>query len=69
MFDVKVSVADGEAEVWHPDVRFFKVLDKDSNKHIASFYLDAYSRPENKRGGAWMDTCIGKSEAMYLLRT
>ena len=64
IFDVKVIAADGEAEVWHPDVRFFKVFDKDSNKHIASFYLDPYSRPENKRGGAWMDTCIGKSEAV-----
>jgi oligopeptidase A len=26
--------------------------------------LDPFSRPENKRGGAWMDVCIGKSEAM-----
>ena len=31
---------------------------------IASFYLDPFSRPENKRGGAWMDVCIGKSEAV-----
>ncbi len=44
---------------WHPDVRFFKIYDE-TNKHIASFYLDPYSRPENKRGGAWMDDCIGR---------
>ena len=32
--------------------------------HIANFYLDPYSRPAEKRGGAWMDVCIGKSKIM-----
>lgn len=63
IFNIEVKSADGEAEVWHPDVQFFNVYDKDNGKHIASFYLDPYSRPADKRGGAWMDTCIGKSEA------
>jgi oligopeptidase A len=63
IFDIEVQSADGEEQVWHPDVRFFKVFDKESGKHIASFFLDPYSRPENKRGGAWMNVCIGKSEA------
>ena len=64
IFDIRVEQADGEAEVWHSDVQFFKVFDKDTDAHIASFYLDPYSRPENKRGGAWMDVCIGRSEAV-----
>jgi len=64
IFNVDVKKADGEAEVWNPDVSFFKVFDKDSGKHIASFFLDPYSRPADKRGGAWMDVCIGKSEAV-----
>lgn len=64
IFQVSVKAADGEAEVWHPDVKFFKVFDCESNEHIASFFLDPYSRPENKRGGAWMDVCIGKSSAV-----
>ena len=64
IFNIEVRAADGEAEVWNKDVRFFNVYDVDSNKHIASFYLDPYSRPENKRGGAWMDVCIGKSDAV-----
>ena len=64
IFDVEVKAADGEAEVWNPDVRFFKIFDNESGKHIASFFLDPYSRPADKRGGAWMDVCIGKSEAM-----
>ena len=29
---------------------------------IAYFYLDAYSRPAEKRGGAWMDACINRSK-------
>lgn len=64
LFDVKVVAADGDAEVWNSDVSFFKVFDNASNKHIASFYLDPYSRPADKRGGAWMDVCVGKSAAV-----
>lgn len=64
IFNIRVKAADGDAEVWHPDVRFFHVYDADSDQHIASFFLDPYSRPEDKRGGAWMDVCIGKSEAL-----
>jgi len=64
IFNIEVKKAEGEAEVWNPDASFFKVFDKDSEKHIASFYLDPYSRPADKRGGAWMDVCIGKSEAV-----
>jgi len=63
IFGIQVKAADGEAEVWHPDVQFFNVYDVDTKEHIASFYLDPFSRPENKRGGAWMDVCIGKSDA------
>lgn len=57
LFGMKVTPADGEAPVWHKDVRFFHVHDE-SGEHVASFYLDPYSRPENKRGGAWMDECL-----------
>jgi len=42
--------------VWHPDVRFFDILD-DAGDRMAGFYLDPYARP-HKRGGAWMDECI-----------
>jgi len=62
LFEVKVVEADGEAEVWHKDVRFFKILEK--GEHIASFYLDPYSRPEDKQGGAWMDVCVGASKVL-----
>ena len=63
LFNIEVKNADGETEVWNPDASFYNVYDKDSGKQIASFYLDPYSRPADKRGGAWMDVCIGKSDA------
>ncbi len=57
LFDIKINAADGEAPIWHEDVLFFKVSDH-SGSHIASFYLDPYTRPSNKRSGAWMDECL-----------
>lgn len=56
LFGAEVSPADGEAPVWHPDVRFFKVSDAATGETLAHFYLDPYSRPGEKRGGAWMDS-------------
>lgn len=64
LFGVDIVAADGEASVWHDDVRFFKVMDEETGEHIASFYLDPYSRPATKRGGAWMDTCLGRSQVL-----
>jgi oligopeptidase A len=60
LFAVEVIPADGEAPVWHPDVRFFKVKSLDGDE-IASFYLDPYSRPAEKKGGAWMNEVVGRS--------
>ena len=57
LFGISVEPADGEAPTWHADVRFFRVHD-DNGEPIAAFYLDPYSRPEDKRGGAWMDECL-----------
>ena len=59
LFGIQVVGADEEAPRWHGDVRFFKVLDE-SGEQIAAFYYDPYSRPENKRGGAWMDDCLSR---------
>ncbi|KAA8997389.1 oligopeptidase A [Affinibrenneria salicis] len=47
-----------DVEVWHPDVRFFDLFDE-SGELRGSFYLDLYAR-EHKRGGAWMDDCVGQ---------
>ncbi len=59
LFGVKIVAADDEGPRWHKDVRFFKVLDESATQ-VAAFYYDPYSRPENKRGGAWMDDCLSR---------
>ncbi|MFN9055557.1 MAG: M3 family metallopeptidase, partial [Cyanobacteriota bacterium] len=58
LFAIQIEAADGQAPVWHPDVRFFRVNDRDTGLPLAAFYLDPYSRPGSKRGGAWMDECL-----------
>jgi oligopeptidase A len=63
LFAVRIEPADGEAPVWHPHVRFFRVRDE-SGAPVASFYLDPYSRPGEKRGGAWMDECVARSRRL-----
>ena len=54
LFGVTVESADGEATVWHPDVKFFRVRNA-QGEVIAHFYFDPYSRPATKRGGACMN--------------
>jgi len=60
LFGLTVRAADGETTVWSPDVRFFRIFDE-SGVEIAAFFLDPYSRPAEKRGGAWMDECLGRA--------
>jgi oligopeptidase A len=60
LFGVSIVPADGETSVWHPDVRFFRVRGE-GGEPLAAFYLDPYSRPGDKRGGAWMGECLGRS--------
>lgn len=61
LFGVTITAADSQAPVWHEDVRYFQVADE-KGEAIAYFYLDPYSRPAEKRGGAWMDDCIGRAK-------
>jgi len=61
LFDINITAADGQAPIWNPDVRYFQVANE-QNSPIAYFYLDAYSRPAEKRGGAWMADCISRSK-------
>jgi oligopeptidase A len=63
LFEVKVEAADGDAPIWHEDVRFFRVRN-DQGDVIASFYLDPYSRPGEKNGGAWMDECVSRTRLL-----
>ncbi|AZQ82675.1 oligopeptidase A [Colwellia sp. Arc7-635] len=59
LFGLNISERQG-VDTWHKDVKFFDVFD--SNQQLrGSFYLDLYARAK-KRGGAWMDDCVGRRE-------
>jgi len=57
LYGVRI-VANPEVEVYHPDVRYFDLLERDGTPR-GGFFLDLYARPR-KRGGAWMDECVGR---------
>ncbi len=63
LFGIQIAEAPaGTVPVWHEDVRYYRVHDATSLEEIAGFYLDAYSRPAEKRGGAWMDELVNRSD-------
>ena len=50
-----VSIQPGEAPLWHPSARFFRVFKRgESTLPVAGFYLDLHAR-SGKGSGAWMD--------------
>ena len=57
LFGLTIKQRDG-VDVWHSDVKFYDVYDEQQQLR-GSFYLDLYAR-EKKRGGAWMDDCVGR---------
>ena len=50
-------------QVWNNDVKFFCVKDS-SGSPVAYFYFDPYSRPSEKRQGAWMDEVVARSHVL-----
>lgn len=54
LFGIEIEECSNIASTWHKDVRIYRVKDE-NGKEIAYFYLDPYSRPETKSGGAWMN--------------
>ena len=57
LYGISINEIDG-VETWHDDVHFYEIRDE-KNELRGQFYLDLYSR-DKKRGGAWMDDCIGR---------
>jgi oligopeptidase A len=58
LFGIRI-VPGGEVETWHPDVEFFRIENGDGTL-LGHLYTDIYAR-EQKRGGAWMDECVGRA--------
>jgi len=65
LYGIRISTDSGE--VWHPDVRFFRLSDSSGNL-LGQCYVDLYSR-QTKRGGAWMDEAIARQRLPQGLST
>ncbi|MGB0768074.1 MAG: M3 family metallopeptidase [Phycisphaeraceae bacterium] len=59
LFGATFERDDDAAPRWHDDVQFYRVTNE-ADQHVASFYLDPYSRPADKRGGAWVNGCLSR---------
>ncbi len=59
LFGLEISEITG-ADVWHDDVTLYQIKDNQGELRGA-FYMDNYAR-EDKRGGAWMDVCVGRMQ-------
>jgi oligopeptidase A len=57
LYGVTIEKVGGIA-TWHPDVTTYSLREA-SGTEIGIFYLDPFAR-EDKRGGAWMDECLGR---------
>ncbi|EFJ32490.1 hypothetical protein SELMODRAFT_85692, partial [Selaginella moellendorffii] len=62
LFSIEIDAADNlvATSIWHDDVRFFRVKDMDTKETLAYFYIDPYSRPLEKRGGAFVSSFVAK---------
>ena len=58
LFGIHIQQVTEGVDLWHPDVRFYHVYDKQGQLQ-AKFYLDLYTR-QHKRGGAWMSDFCGR---------
>ena len=56
LFNVEI-IENNQIETWHEDVTCYDIKDKSNDFLVGNLYADIYVR-KNKRGGAWMDTCI-----------
>ncbi|HZF28653.1 MAG TPA: M3 family metallopeptidase [Gammaproteobacteria bacterium] len=59
LFDVTIAEA-SPPSVWHPSVGYYEIRAA-GGRVVGSFYTDLFARP-NKRGGAWMDSCVSRAK-------
>ena len=59
LFGIRVQHDNESVARWHKDVSHYKVYNK-AGEQIASFFLDPYSRPQTKRGSAWMNSAVSR---------
>lgn len=60
IFGIKITRSSAaDIPKWNEEVEYFDIKDE-TGSPMAHFYLDPFSRPAEKRGGAWMNECFGR---------
>jgi len=62
LFGASITAADGQAPVWHEDVRYFQIADETGMQSLTLF--GSLQSPSPEAGWAWMDYCIGRAKLM-----
>ncbi|QVL57315.1 MAG: M3 family metallopeptidase [Simkaniaceae bacterium] len=60
IFGITIVKPEIQPPIWDPHVTYYLIYDE-SGEQLSSFYLDPFSRPQSKRGGAWTDTCLNRT--------
>jgi oligopeptidase A len=60
LFGISVREAVGQVSGWNEEVTYY-VLEDEEGQELAAFFLDAYARSKDKRGGAWMNYALGRT--------
>jgi len=58
LFGIQIRRSESSSP-WHPTVRYFDIRRADGTP-LGGLFTDLFARP-NKRGGAWMDTCVNRA--------
>lgn len=61
LFGITIVKPELQPEVWHKDISYYLIYDE-NGEQIASFYFDPFTRPQTKRGGAWTETCLNRTQ-------
>jgi oligopeptidase A len=65
LFSIRMEAADGEAPIWHPDVRFFRVNDAGTTRRSPPFTSIPTAGPAaNGAGPGWMNAWCGRCDRM-----
>ncbi|KAF0685945.1 Aste57867_22226 [Aphanomyces stellatus] len=66
LFGLRIEAADGDEEVWHPDVRFFQIraTEQPGEPIVGHFFLDLYARQGLKRHGSWVRVMEARSKTL-----
>ncbi|GFQ90211.1 probable cytosolic oligopeptidase A [Trichonephila clavata] len=63
LFEITIKENPEKVDTWHEDVKFYKIYDS-SDKEMASFFIDPYSRSGEKIPGSWIDVGRNRSDVI-----